>query len=115
MWPPLPSLSNLIYNLGAQKGLPLGSGVFLASPIPAGYSIAKSKMDAIITQAIHDAESSGSTGSDNTPFVLNRIHQVTNGESARANRALVEANVARGTRVAVHLASLDNSACSINR
>ena len=72
-------------------------------------------MDAIITQATHDAESSGSTGSDNTPFVLNRIHQVTNGESARANRALVEANVARGTRVAVHLAGLDKAACSINR
>ena len=95
--------------------MPLGSGVFLASPIPAEYSIAKSKMDAIITQAIHDAESSGSTGSDNTPFVLNRIHQVTNGESAKVNRALVEANVARGTRVAVRLAGLDKAAFSINR
>ncbi len=89
--------------------------MFLANPIPTEYSIAKSKIDAIITQAIHDAESSGSTGSDNTPFVLNRIHQVTNGESATANRALVEANVARGTRVAVHLASLDKAASSINR
>ena len=106
---------NVIYNPGAQKGLSLGSGVFLANPIPAEYSIAKSKMDNIITQAIHDAESSGSTGSDNTPFVLNRIHQVTNGESATANRALVEANVARGTRVAVHLARLDKAAGSINR
>lgn len=104
-----------MYNLGAQKGLPLGSGVFLASPVPTEYSIAKSKMDAIITQAIHDAESSGSMGSDNTPFVLSRIHQVTNGESARANRALVEASVARGTRIAVHLAGLEKAACSINR
>ena len=89
--------------------------MFLANPIPAQYSIAKVKMDAIITQAIHDAESSGSTGNDNTPFVLQRIHQATNGESASANRALVEANVARGTRVAVHLARLDKAASSIDR
>ena len=71
-------------------------------------------MDDIITQAIHDAVFSGSTGSDNTPFVLNRIHQATNGESAKANRALVEANVARGTRVAVRLADLDKAALSID-
>jgi len=64
-------------------------------------------MDTIIDQAIRDAEASGSTGSDNTPFILNRIREITNGASVIANRALVEANVARGTKVAVEFQRLD--------
>lgn len=66
-------------------------------------------MDAIITQALRDAENSGITGSRNTPFVLKRIREITKGGSVSANQALVEANVVRGTRVAVHLAKLEQS------
>ena len=81
--------------------------MLFASPIPADYSIPKEKMDAIIDQAVHDAEVSGSTGSDNTPFILKRIREITDGASITANRALVESNVACGTRVAVHLAKIN--------
>lgn len=66
-------------------------------------------MDAILAQALRDAETSGSTGSDNTPFVLKRIRELTKGRSVTANQALVEANVARGTRVAAHLANIEQS------
>ncbi len=66
-------------------------------------------MDAIIAQALRDAKSSGSTGSDNTPFVLKRIREITKGTSVTANQALVEANVARATRVAVHLANIEQN------
>ena len=64
-------------------------------------------MDAIIAQAVRHAEESGSTGSDNTPFILNRIRENTDGASVVANRALVESNVARGTKVAVHFAKIN--------
>ena len=64
-------------------------------------------MDTIIDQALRDARESGSVGSDNTPFVLKRIREITKGESVTANRALVEANVVRGAKVAVHLSNLD--------
>lgn len=94
------------YLAGAQQGAQISSGLFFASPIPAEYSIAKEKIDAIIAQAVRDAEESGSTGSDNTPFILNRIRETTDGASVVANRALVESNVARGTKVAVHLAKI---------
>lgn len=63
-------------------------------------------MNAIMAQAIRDAETSGSIGSDNTPFILKRIRELTGGASVAANRALVEANVARGTKVAVELRNL---------
>lgn len=59
-----------------------------------------------MAQAIHDAKILGFSGSENTPFILKRIRELTNGTSVTANRALVEANVIRGTKVAVELQRL---------
>ena len=63
-------------------------------------------MDTIIAQALSDARDFGATGSENTPFVLKRIREITKGKSVTANIALVDANVARGSKVAVHLSKL---------
>lgn len=93
-------------------GIPVQSGLFFANPIPEAHSIAKTEMDAIIAQAIRDAEIAGSAGSANTPFVLNRIREISNGASVTANRALIEANVIRGTKVAVLMSKMHAEAPS---
>ncbi|KAL9126465.1 MAG: hypothetical protein Q9217_004486 [Psora testacea] len=90
----------------AQRRIPVRSGLLFANPIPAEHSISKDEIDVVIAQALADAETSGSTGSDNTPFVLKRIHEITSGASVTANCALIESNVTRGTKVAVELAKL---------
>lgn len=64
-------------------------------------------MDKIMLQAIQDAEKRGVTGSENTPFILSKIREITRGDTVVANRSLVEENVIRGTRVAVELAALE--------
>lgn len=66
-------------------------------------------MDKIIAEALRLADVEGFTGSDNTPFVLAKIKELSGGKSVEANRALVEANVARATKVAVELAKLEES------
>lgn len=91
----------------AQMTLPLESGLLFANPVPTEYSVPKNEMETIIAEAIHDAEVAGSTGSDNTPFVLKKIREITNGDSVKANKALIEANVVRGTRVAICLAQME--------
>lgn len=58
-------------------------------------------------QAIQDAEKRGVTGSENTPFILSKIREITHGDTVNANRSLVEENIKRGTRVAVELAALE--------
>ncbi|KAL9638664.1 MAG: hypothetical protein Q9204_001416 [Flavoplaca sp. TL-2023a] len=93
--------------IAAQESLSLSSGLVFANPVPSQYSIPKAQMDAILAQAILDAEKSGSTGSDNTPFILARIRDLTGGQSVKANRALIDANVVRGTKVAVELSRLE--------
>ena len=91
----------------AQRSLSIISGMLFANPIPVEHSLEKSYMDGIIGQALHDASVSGSSGSDNTPFVLRRIRELTGGSTVDANSALIEANVLRGVKVAVELADLE--------
>ena len=87
--------------------LPLSSGLFFANPIPIEYSLSKSEMDIAMAAAIQEAKQLGVSGSKNTPFILKRIKEMTGGKTITANRALVEANVLRGTKVAVELANLE--------
>ena len=92
-----------------QMSLGLTSGLHFANPISPDHSISKDVIDSIILEATSEADRTGKSGSDNTPFILDLIQQKTQGASKEANRALVEANVLRGTKVAVELAALEGS------
>lgn len=85
------------------------SGLLFANPVPVEQSIPKEDMDSIIDEALHLAEVEGYQGSDNTPFVLAKIKQLSGGKSVAANRALVESNVQRATKVAMELSKLEQS------
>ncbi|KAK2807325.1 hypothetical protein FQN50_005480 [Emmonsiellopsis sp. PD_5] len=91
----------------AQSCLNISSGLVFANPVPEEHSFPKEEMDHIIEQALELAELEGIHGSDNTPFVLAKIKELSGGKSVRANTALVEWNVERGTKVAVELAKLE--------
>ncbi|KAL9024031.1 MAG: hypothetical protein Q9196_006815 [Gyalolechia fulgens] len=90
----------------AQSTLGLSSGLLFANPVPAQHSISNAEMNSVMAQAVLDAKDSGSTGSENTPFILARIRELTGGQTVKANRALIESNVIRGTKVACELAKL---------
>lgn len=91
----------------AQSQLPVHSGLLLANPVPEDPAMSKEEIDSIITTAVAEAEQQGISGSANTPFILKRIRELSNGGSVKANEALIEANVIRGTKVAVELAKLE--------
>jgi pseudouridine-5'-phosphate glycosidase/pseudouridine kinase len=92
----------------AQSQLPVHSGIHFANPVPREHSVSKPEMDRIIEEAVRLADVEGYKGSDNTPFVLGKIKELSGGKSVIANRALVESNVKRATRVAVELAKLED-------
>jgi pseudouridine-5'-phosphate glycosidase/pseudouridine kinase len=91
----------------AHLNLPLTSGLHFANPVPEEASIPKSEMDVFIEKAIEQAEAAGATGKDNTPYILSKIKELSKGRSLGANRALICANVKRGTIVAKELAALE--------
>ncbi|KAL4735070.1 Indigoidine synthase A like protein-domain-containing protein [Aspergillus similis] len=93
----------------AQSRLPVSSGMLFANPVPVEHSIPQTEIDAAINKAVHLAEVEGHHGSDNTPFILAKIKELSGGKTVAANRALVEANVKRAARVAVELSKLEQS------
>ncbi|EGE77721.1 serine/threonine protein kinase [Blastomyces dermatitidis ATCC 18188] len=91
----------------AQSRLNISSGLVFANPVPEKFSFPKQEIDDIIEQALELSELEGIHGSDNTPFVLAKIRELSGGKSVATNTALVESNVERGTKVAVELAKLE--------
>jgi pseudouridine-5'-phosphate glycosidase/pseudouridine kinase len=91
----------------AQSRFPLQSGLHFANPVPETAAMSRGDIDAIIADALRLADAKGIHGAENTPFVLNQIKELSSGRSVIANRALIEANVIRGTKVAVELAKLE--------
>ncbi|KAF2173373.1 hypothetical protein M409DRAFT_15658 [Zasmidium cellare ATCC 36951] len=91
----------------AQNSLGLQSGLHFANPIPDKFSVPFQEMEKAIAEALEAASAAGSKGAAITPFILDKIKEVTGSRSVEANRALVEANVIRGTKVAVELRKLE--------
>jgi pseudouridine-5'-phosphate glycosidase len=86
--------------------LGLAGGVVVSNPVPAAAAMDKAEIDAITDQALADADSQGVTGKQVTPFLLNRIKQLTQGRSLATNIALVRHNALVGAQLAVALNAL---------
>lgn len=91
----------------AQERLGVESGMLLANPIPAEHEIPREVLDKIIDTAVREADEQGFSGNANTPFILKRIRELSNDQSAPANLHLVQSNVARAARVAHELYKLE--------
>ncbi|MEM8903227.1 MAG: pseudouridine-5'-phosphate glycosidase [Actinomycetota bacterium] len=86
--------------------LGLAGGISVANPIPAEAEVPAEQIAGIIDGALDAMDAAGVTGKDATPFLLARIAEMTDGESLRANIALVEHNATVGARIAVEFAAL---------
>ncbi|KAF2845167.1 hypothetical protein T440DRAFT_435153 [Plenodomus tracheiphilus IPT5] len=92
----------------AQHQLQITSGLLFANPVPTDFAIPKAEMDEIIEEALRQADASNISGKDNTPFVLDKIKELSKGKSIPSNQALIESNVRRATIVARELAILES-------
>ncbi|CAK7271403.1 hypothetical protein SEPCBS119000_004586 [Sporothrix epigloea] len=90
----------------AQEQLGIESGLLFANAIPPVAEVPRVEMEALIDRVVNEAAAGGHTGNRNTPFVLRRIRELTDHRTVGANLALVQANVARAAKMAVHLSEL---------
>lgn len=79
-------------------------GVVVGNPIPAKFELDPEMIERTISQAIHQANEEGISGKDITPFLLQRIFEITKGESLTANIALVRHNAEVAADLALALA-----------
>lgn len=75
-------------------------GVLVANPIPPADEIPAAQIEGQITTALKEAAVRGIAGKEVTPFLLARIRDLTQGESQRANVALVLNNAHLAAKIA---------------
>jgi pseudouridylate synthase len=89
--------------------LGLRGGIVVGNPVPESDAMQKTEIDGIIEQALADAKRAGVVGKAVTPFLLDRIKQLTGGRSLAANIALVKNNARLGAHLAVALHALGSA------
>jgi pseudouridylate synthase len=90
--------------IALQAELGMKGGVLVANPIPEADALDAETINGRIAAAIDDAETAGVSRKDLTPYLLNRIFELTQGKSLVANIALVKNNAAVAARIAAALA-----------
>ena len=103
------SAAEIAAMMRASKALRLGAALSVANPVPADEEVPAERIDAVIGQALAEADAAGITGKDVTPYLLGRIVELTDGESLRANIALVRNNAQLGAAIAVAYAGTAES------
>ncbi|MEM6387326.1 MAG: pseudouridine-5'-phosphate glycosidase [Pseudomonadota bacterium] len=93
-----------------HRSLGLQSGCLIANPIPTDAEISRDKINPIIEQALADAEAQRVSHGAVTPFVLQRVFELTKGASLKANIALVLNNARLAAKIAIDLSNEDKSA-----
>ncbi len=88
-----------------KVGLTDAEMLLLATPIPAEAEIPAEEVNPKIEQAIAEMDAEGIIGKDQTPYLLSRIVEITEGRSLAANIALVYNNAKVAAQVAVAYAA----------
>jgi len=89
-----------------RQALGLPGGQLVANPIPRTDEIAAKDLAPVIAQATAEAKAQGVAGKAVTPFLLQRIYELTEGRSLTANIALVLNNARLAAEIAREMNSL---------
>lgn len=99
------------HSLRAALGLP--GGQLVANPIPHADEIPAATLAPVIAQAQADADAHGIKGKAVTPYLLQRIFELTQGRSLTANIALVRNNARLAAKIAQALSEIDAKTQSV--
>jgi pseudouridine-5'-phosphate glycosidase len=84
-------------------GLGLGSAVLVCTPVPRDAALPGDVARAAVERAIADADAADIRGPALTPWLLDRIAELTGGASIRANTALIVNDARVAGELAAHL------------
>lgn len=90
----------------AKRDFNLDGGILITDPIPEEYSLDEAYINTEIDKALQEMEEKGIKGKDETPFLLSKIVELTNGKSLETNIHLILNNAKLGAQAAVAFAKL---------
>lgn len=94
----------------AHWGAGVHSAILVANPPPAEKALPADAIENIIHQAVQEAEQLGIRGSAVTPYLLEKVNQLTGGASMQANLALLLNNGRLAAEIARSLSEMSNPA-----
>lgn len=99
----LDSETQIAQFVDMRKGLRQRGGMIVANPVPAADEILRADLEPLISQALNEAADNGIAGKDVTPYLLQRIFELTNGQSLITNIALVKNNARLAAKIAAEM------------
>ncbi len=85
--------------MAARDALGEQSALLVANPLPPDQQLGPSLLERALRSALRDAAGRGIRGKEVTPFLLDRVLEVTGGTSLEVNLALVRANVRLAAKI----------------
>ena len=99
------SAADIARALIMRGALGLPGGQLVANPIPQAAEIPQADLAPIIKQALIEADAQNISAKSVTPFLLQRIFELTDGASLTANIALVINNARLASEIAIAMAA----------
>lgn len=100
------SAKEIAQIIDTKAKLGLKGGIIISNPIPETYEMDFDFITSNIEKALEQALEKGITGKETTPFLLERVHTLTQGKSVKANKELVFNNARVAALIAIELAKL---------
>ena len=95
--------SEIVHAYLTHRALGLGSSMLVGANPPEADAIPAELMNKVVARAVEGARKAGVHGREVTPFVLQRVKELTEGDSLRANLALIRNNCKIAAGIAVEL------------
>ena len=96
----LDSVEAIAQVIKNQRQLKFESGLVITNPVPEENALDENRVNTAIEQALTDAAQAGIKGKATTPFLLQRVRELTAGESLPANIALLLNNAQLAAQIA---------------
>lgn len=100
----LNTYSDISRFIDVHRTLGMQGGVLIMNPIPAGAEIPKPVIDELITRALALAQEADISGKAVTPYLLQKINDLSNGKSLLSNIELIKNNAKLAAKLAVQSA-----------
>lgn len=79
-------------------------GMLFVNPVPMAAALAPAEVERWVAQAAKEARAEGISGKAETPYLLARLSELSEGATLVANTALLVENAAMGAKIAAYLA-----------
>ena len=99
----------IVAGLRMRQALGLSGGQLIANPVPKADEISAEEIGPMIELALHEAHRQGISAKAVTPFLLDRIFELTAGSSLQTNISLVKNNARLAAQIAKSCCELPKS------